>query len=199
MTSARSLGSFRHRTSLVNDASQYLTAKALWDRLAITYELRTDSSQIFDLHKKANLIWQNMDTLEECWNNSGLMDYNWSKRPESYEGSEWYHNLQYEGSRRVVILTSNHCKWQIWNCQKIPFKERALTNGGSNLCHNSKGGGSSDNFEVWPLHRTRRIIGVGSRIGGLKHIKNQMVTISWTVLASLSHAVTTSCQQRETV
>lgn len=81
----------------------------------------------------------------------------------------------------------------------FPFKERALTNGGSNLCHNSKGGGSSDNFEVWPLHRTRRIIGVGSRIGGLKHIKNQMVTISWTVLASLSHAVTTSCQQRETV
>lgn len=55
-------------SSLVNNVSQYPTAKALWDGLAVTYGSGTDSLQIFDLHKKANSLRQGKDTLEECWN-----------------------------------------------------------------------------------------------------------------------------------
>ncbi|KAJ0601663.1 hypothetical protein HanIR_Chr03g0131301 [Helianthus annuus] len=53
---------------LVNNVSQYPTAKALWDGLSVTYGSGTDSLQIFDLHKRANSLRQGEDTLEECWN-----------------------------------------------------------------------------------------------------------------------------------
>ncbi|KAJ0622886.1 hypothetical protein HanIR_Chr01g0025661 [Helianthus annuus] len=54
--------------NLVNNVSQYPTAKALWDGLATTYGSGSDSLQVFDLHKRANSLKQGSDTLEELWN-----------------------------------------------------------------------------------------------------------------------------------
>lgn len=48
-------------SSLVNNVSQYPTARALWDGLVVTYGSGTDSLQIFDLHKKANSLKQGKD------------------------------------------------------------------------------------------------------------------------------------------
>ncbi|XP_076919272.1 uncharacterized protein LOC143580006 [Bidens hawaiensis] len=56
-------------SNLVNNASQYPTAKTLWDGLATTYGSRTDSLQVFDLHKRANSLKQGSDTLEDLWSN----------------------------------------------------------------------------------------------------------------------------------
>lgn len=55
-------------TSMINNVSRYPTAKALWDGLALTYGSRSDSLQVFDLHRKANNIRQGEGTLEACWN-----------------------------------------------------------------------------------------------------------------------------------
>jgi len=40
--------------SLINNVSQFPTAKALWEGLATTYGSGTDLIQIYDLHQKAN-------------------------------------------------------------------------------------------------------------------------------------------------
>ncbi|KAJ0845341.1 hypothetical protein HanRHA438_Chr15g0712531 [Helianthus annuus] len=55
-------------SNLVNNVSQYPTAKALWDGLETTYGFGTDSLQVFDLHKRANSLRQGSDTLEDLWN-----------------------------------------------------------------------------------------------------------------------------------
>ncbi|KAJ0948539.1 hypothetical protein HanRHA438_Chr01g0028421 [Helianthus annuus] len=55
-------------SNLVNNVSQYPTAKALWDGLATTYGFGTDSLQVFDLHKRAKSLRQGSDTLEDLWN-----------------------------------------------------------------------------------------------------------------------------------
>ncbi|XP_076892906.1 uncharacterized protein LOC143544773 [Bidens hawaiensis] len=55
-------------SNLVNNVTQYPTAKALWDGLATTYRSGTDSLQVFDLHKRANSLRQGSDTLEDLWN-----------------------------------------------------------------------------------------------------------------------------------
>ncbi|XP_076907601.1 uncharacterized protein LOC143564111 [Bidens hawaiensis] len=55
-------------SNLVNNVSQYPTAKALWDGLATTFGSGTDSLQVFDLHKRANSLRQGSDTLEDLWN-----------------------------------------------------------------------------------------------------------------------------------
>lgn len=52
---------------LVTNVSQYLTTKALWDRLIVTYGSGTDSLQVFDLHKRANTLRQGTNTLDEIW------------------------------------------------------------------------------------------------------------------------------------
>lgn len=54
--------------NLVNNVSQYPTAKALWEGLAVTYGTGSDSLQVFDLHKRANSIKQGGGTLEDLWN-----------------------------------------------------------------------------------------------------------------------------------
>jgi len=54
--------------SLINNVSQFLMAKALWERLATTYGSSTDPMQIYDLHRKANTQKQGNDTLEDFWN-----------------------------------------------------------------------------------------------------------------------------------
>ncbi|XP_076933928.1 uncharacterized protein LOC143599999 [Bidens hawaiensis] len=54
-------------SNLVNNVSQYPTAKALWDGLATTYGSGTDSLQVFDLHKRANSLKQGSDSLEDLW------------------------------------------------------------------------------------------------------------------------------------
>lgn len=52
--------------SLVNNASSYPTAKALWDGLAITYGSGADPLQIFDLHKQAYTLKQGTNSLDAC-------------------------------------------------------------------------------------------------------------------------------------
>jgi len=54
--------------SLINNVSQFPTAKALWEGLATTYGSGTDQIQIYDLHRKANTQKQENDTLEDFWN-----------------------------------------------------------------------------------------------------------------------------------
>jgi len=39
---------------LINNVSQFPTAKDLWEGLATTYGSGTDPMQIYDLHRKAN-------------------------------------------------------------------------------------------------------------------------------------------------
>lgn len=56
------------KSNLVNNVSQYPTAKTLWNGLDVTYGSRTDSLQVFDFHKKAKSLRQGGDTLENCWN-----------------------------------------------------------------------------------------------------------------------------------
>lgn len=41
--------------NLVNNVSQYPTAQALWEGLAVTYGVNSDSLQVFDLHQKSSL------------------------------------------------------------------------------------------------------------------------------------------------
>lgn len=53
--------------SLINSVSKHLTAKAVWDGLALTYGSGTDSLQVFDLHRKANTLKQGDGMLEEIW------------------------------------------------------------------------------------------------------------------------------------
>jgi len=53
---------------LINNVSQFPTAKALWEGLATTYGSGTDPMQIYDLHRKANTQKQGKDTLEDFWN-----------------------------------------------------------------------------------------------------------------------------------
>ncbi|XLS44568.1 hypothetical protein HN51_001433 [Arachis hypogaea] len=55
-------------TNLMNNVSQFPTAKALWEGLATTYGSGTDPVQIYDLHRKANTQKQGQDTLEDFWN-----------------------------------------------------------------------------------------------------------------------------------
>ena len=54
--------------SLINNVSQFPTAKTLWEGLATTYGNGTDPMQIYDLHRKANTQKQGKDTLEDFWN-----------------------------------------------------------------------------------------------------------------------------------
>jgi len=54
--------------SLINNVSQFPTAKALWEGLATTYGSGTDPIQIYDLHRKGNTQKQGKDTLEDFWN-----------------------------------------------------------------------------------------------------------------------------------
>ena len=54
--------------SLINNVSQFPTAKVLWEGLATTYGSGTDPMQIYDLHRKANTQKQGKDTLEDFWN-----------------------------------------------------------------------------------------------------------------------------------
>ena len=54
--------------SLINNVSQFPTAKALWEGLATTYGSDIDPMQIYDLHRKANTQKQEKDTLENFWN-----------------------------------------------------------------------------------------------------------------------------------
>lgn len=53
--------------SLVNNASSYPTAKALWDGLTVTYGFGTDPLQTFDLHKQAYTMRQGTQSLDACW------------------------------------------------------------------------------------------------------------------------------------
>ncbi|XP_042023160.1 uncharacterized protein LOC121770510 [Salvia splendens] len=52
---------------LVNEVSQYLTARELWEGLAVTYGSGGDSLQVYDLHVNANTIKQGDMTLEQLW------------------------------------------------------------------------------------------------------------------------------------
>lgn len=42
------------------------TAKALWDRLVVTYGSGIDSLQVFEFHKKVNTLRPGGDNLEDC-------------------------------------------------------------------------------------------------------------------------------------
>ncbi|KAL1544471.1 hypothetical protein AAHA92_21318 [Salvia divinorum] len=55
-------------TSLVNEVSQYKTAKDLWDGLAVTYGSGADPFQVHDLHRQAMSMKQGDMTLEALWN-----------------------------------------------------------------------------------------------------------------------------------
>ncbi|XP_042023137.1 uncharacterized protein LOC121770479 [Salvia splendens] len=55
-------------TSLVNEVSQYKTAKDLWEGLAITYGSGADPFQVHDLHRQAISMKQGHLTLEALWN-----------------------------------------------------------------------------------------------------------------------------------
>ncbi|XP_047938469.1 uncharacterized protein LOC125186168 [Salvia hispanica] len=55
-------------TSLVNEVSQYKTAKDLWEGLAITYGSGADPFQVHDLHRQAMAMKQGEMSLEALWN-----------------------------------------------------------------------------------------------------------------------------------
>ena len=53
---------------LVNEVSQYATARDLWEGLAVTYGSGTDPYQVYDLHRQTGAIKQDGATLEALWN-----------------------------------------------------------------------------------------------------------------------------------
>ncbi|KAL1566233.1 hypothetical protein AAHA92_01865 [Salvia divinorum] len=53
---------------LVNEVSQYATARDLWDGLAIIYGSGADPFQVYDLYRQANVMRQGNMTLEALWN-----------------------------------------------------------------------------------------------------------------------------------
>ncbi|XP_047955338.1 uncharacterized protein LOC125201319 [Salvia hispanica] len=53
---------------LVNEVSQYATAKDLWDGLAITYGSGADPVQVYDLYRQTNTLKQDEMSLESLWN-----------------------------------------------------------------------------------------------------------------------------------
>ncbi|KAM0012100.1 hypothetical protein Hdeb2414_s0056g00757371 [Helianthus debilis subsp. tardiflorus] len=53
--------------ALASNLTEFPTAKALWDALAVTYSSGKDKLQTFDLHVKANELKQNGAPLEEFW------------------------------------------------------------------------------------------------------------------------------------
>ncbi|KAJ0589682.1 putative transcription factor interactor and regulator CCHC(Zn) family [Helianthus annuus] len=52
---------------LAGNLTEFLTAKALWDALVVTYSSGKDKLQTFDLHVKANELKQNGSALEDFW------------------------------------------------------------------------------------------------------------------------------------
>ena len=54
--------------NLMNNVSEYQTAKALWDALAVTYGSGGDALQIYDLHNQASRQTQGSKSLEQYWN-----------------------------------------------------------------------------------------------------------------------------------
>lgn len=54
--------------NLVNEVSQYATARDLWEGLAITYGSGTDPFQISNLHRQAYNMKQGGMSLESLWN-----------------------------------------------------------------------------------------------------------------------------------
>lgn len=53
--------------SIASNLTEFPTAKALWEALAVTYSSGKDKLQTFDLHVKANEFKQNKVLLEEFW------------------------------------------------------------------------------------------------------------------------------------
>ncbi|XP_042041189.1 uncharacterized protein LOC121786617 [Salvia splendens] len=54
--------------SLINEVSQYATARDLWEGLAITYASGADPFQVSDLHRQAYNMKQGNMSLESLWN-----------------------------------------------------------------------------------------------------------------------------------
>ena len=54
--------------NLINEVSQYATARDLWEGLAITYGSGTDPFQVSDLHRQAYNMKQGSMSLESLWN-----------------------------------------------------------------------------------------------------------------------------------
>ena len=58
---------------LMNTVSQFQSAKALWDALAVTYGSGSDALQIYDLHNQASRQTQGGRPLEDYWNDLQAM------------------------------------------------------------------------------------------------------------------------------
>ncbi|XP_076929901.1 uncharacterized protein LOC143594477 [Bidens hawaiensis] len=95
--------------SLVNNVSQYPTAKTLWDGLAVTYGSETDSLHVFDLHKRANSLRQGGDTLEDCWNKLQKIWMTIDRRdpnPMKYAEDIQIYNNKVQEQRLYQLLTT---------------------------------------------------------------------------------------------
>ena len=51
----------------MNSVSEYQSAKALWDAMAVTYGSGGDALQIYDLHNQASRQTQGDQPLEQLW------------------------------------------------------------------------------------------------------------------------------------